>query len=58
MKNNKFIVTGAINKYNFGYNDSKNYVDLFIQLELDNDNNLRCFIEEPTSKNRYECLNY
>ena len=56
VKNNKFIVTATITKKNLGYNNNKNYADLYIQLELDNDNNLKCFIDEPFFKNRYECL--
>jgi len=56
VKNNKFIVSANIDKFNLGKNIGKKFIELYIQLEIDIDNNLKCFIHEPNSKNRYECL--
>ena len=56
VKNNKFIVSVNVDKFNLRKNLGKKFFELYIQLELDINNNLKCFIHEPNSKNRYECL--
>ena len=56
VKNNKFIVSVCIDKFNLRKNIGKQFIELYIQLEMDNYNNLKCFIHEPNGKNRYECL--
>ena len=37
-------------------NISKNFIEVFIHLELDKSYNLKCFIHEPYTKNIFECL--
>ena len=56
VKNNKFIISANIDKSNLRKNGQKDFIEIYIQLEIDIYNNLKCFIHEPTSKNRYECL--
>ena len=56
VKNNKFIISACLNKTNFSKNIGKNYIEVFIQLEIDYANNLKCFIYESNSKNTFECL--
>ena len=56
VKNNKFIVSANLDKFNLRKNSGKQFIEVYIQLEMDNSNNLKCFIHEPNSKNRYECL--
>ena len=56
VKNNKFIICAKIDKSNLRKNISKNFIEVFIHLELDKSYNLKCFIHDPYSKNRFECL--
>ena len=56
VKNNKFIISACLNRTNFCKNIGKNYIEVYIQLEIDYANNLKCFIHEPNSKNIFECL--
>ena len=56
MKNNKIIISVNIDKFNLRKNIREDFIEIYIQLELDNDYNLKCFIHEPNSKNTYECL--
>lgn len=56
VKNNKFIISACFNRTNFCNNIGKNYIEVYIQLEIDYANNLKCFIHEPNSKNIFECL--
>ena len=56
VKNNKFIISACLNRTNFTKNIGKNYIEVYIQLEIDYSNNLKCFIYEPNSKNIFECL--
>ena len=55
-KNNKFITCAAINKFNFEGNNGEEYIELIIQLEIDCDYNLKCYIIDPKSNNKFECL--
>ena len=56
IKNNKYIISANIDKSNFTKCNIKDFVEVYIQLEIDNNNNLKCFISEPNSKNIFECL--
>ena len=56
VKNNKIIISVNIDKFNLRKNIREDFIEIYIQLELDNDYNLKCFIHEPNSKNTYECL--
>ena len=56
IKNNKYIISVNIDKSNFSKNILKDFIEVFIQLEIDNNNNLKCFVFEPNTKNIFECL--
>ena len=56
IKNNKYIISANIDKSNFSKNILKDFIEVFIQLEIDNNNNLKCFVFEPNTKNIFECL--
>ena len=55
-RDNKFITCAVIDKSNFKENNDKDFVEVFVQLEIDCDYNLKCYIIEPKSNNRFECL--
>ena len=55
-KNNKFIASAVIEKGNFKEIINKDYVEVYVQLEIDCDYNLKCYIFEPKSNDKYECL--
>ena len=55
-KDNKFITCAIIDKSNFKEYNEKGFVEVFVQLEIDCDYNLKCYIIEPKSNNRFECL--
>ena len=56
VKNNKFIISACLDKTNFRKHIGKDFIEVYIQLEIDCDNNLKCFIYEPFSKSMFECL--
>ena len=56
VKDNKFITCAVIDKSNFKEYIGKDFVEVFVQLEIDYDYNLKCYIIEPKSNNRFECL--
>ena len=55
-KNNKFIISVYIDKSDLGENYIDKIIDMYIQLEIDTNYNMKCFIFEPKSKNKFECL--
>ena len=54
-KNNKFITCAVIEKSNFKETD-KDYIQVLVILEIDLDYNLKYYIFDPNSNNRFECL--
>jgi len=54
-KNNKFITSAVIEKSNFKETD-KDYIQALVILEIDLDYNLKYYIFDPNSNNRFECL--
>ena len=54
-KNNKFITCAVIEKSNFKETD-KDYIEVLVILEIDFDYNLKYYIFDPNSNNRFECL--
>ena len=56
VKNNKFIISAKLDKTHFSKNNEKDFIEVYIQLEIDCACNLKCFIYEPNSKNIFECL--
>ena len=56
VTNNKFITSVVINKSNFEKSNGKDYIEVIVQLELDCYYNLKCYIIDPKSNNRFECL--
>ena len=55
-KDNKFITCAVIDKSNFKEYNNRDFVEVYVQLEIDCDYNLKCYIIEPKSNNRFECL--
>ena len=54
-KNNKFITCAVIEKSNFKETD-KDFIQVLVILEIDLDYNLKYYIFDPNSNNRFECL--
>ena len=56
VKNNKFITSAVIDKSIFKGDYENDFIEILVQLEIDCDLNLKCYIIEPKSNNRFECL--
>ena len=56
VKNNKFITSAILDKYIFKRIDEKDFIEVFVQLEIDCDYDLKCYIFDPKSISRFECL--
>ena len=54
--NNKIIASAVIDRAEFKEIDRMDYVEVIVQLEIDCDYNLKCYIIEPKSNNKFECL--
>ena len=55
-ENNKNIATAVIKKSEFKATRGMDYFEVIVELEIDCDYNLKCYIIDPKSKNKFECI--
>ena len=56
VRNNKFITCAVIEKSNFKNINENDFIEVFVQLEIDCNYDLKCYIFDPKSNSRFECL--
>lgn len=55
-ENNKNIASAVIKKSEFKATRGMDYFEVIVELEIDCDYDLKCYIIDPKSKNKFECL--